>query len=101
MQRIEDETFDELSPETRQASSARSPIETSRCSRSCRETSIPPMWTRPSPRADMFHKVVAHGMWGGVADLGGLGTELPGPGTIYVDQSLHFHRLWGSATASP
>jgi len=42
-------------------------------------------------RSDMFHKVVAHGMWGGALISTVLGTELPGPGTIYVDQSLHFH----------
>ena len=41
-------------------------------------------------RSDMFHKVVAHGMWGGALISTVLGTELPGPGTIYLDQSLHF-----------
>lgn len=43
-------------------------------------------------KSDMFHKVVAHGMWGGALISTVLGTELPGPGTIYTDQSLHFHR---------
>ena len=33
----------------------------------------------------------AHGMWGGfISEL--LSTELPGPGTIYVDLSLHFRQ---------
>jgi phosphotransacetylase/acyl dehydratase len=41
-------------------------------------------------KSDMFHKVVAHGMWGGALISTVLGTLLPGPGTIYVDQSLHF-----------
>lgn len=41
-------------------------------------------------RSDLFHKVVAHGMWGGALISTVLGTELPGPGTIYLDQSLHF-----------
>jgi phosphate acetyltransferase/phosphate butyryltransferase len=41
-------------------------------------------------KSDMFHKVVAHGMWGASLISAVLGTELPGPGTIYVDQSLHF-----------
>lgn len=39
-----------------------------------------------------FHHVVAHGMWGGALISAVLGTRLPGPGTIYVDQSLHFQR---------
>jgi len=46
-------------------------------------------------KSDMFHKVVAHGMWGGSLISTVLGTQLPGPGTIYVDQSLHFHRPVG------
>ena len=46
-------------------------------------------------RSDMFHKIVAHGMWGGALISTVVGTELPGPGTIYVDQSLHFRRPVG------
>jgi len=46
-------------------------------------------------KSDMFHKVVAHGMWGGALISTVLGTELPGPGTIYVNQSLHFRRPIG------
>jgi phosphotransacetylase/acyl dehydratase len=46
-------------------------------------------------KSDMFHKVVAHGMWGGALISALLGTQLPGPGTIYVDQSLHFRRPVG------
>jgi len=41
-------------------------------------------------KSDMFHKVVAHGMWGASLISTVLGTELPGPGTIYLDQSLRF-----------
>ncbi|MEZ5818268.1 MAG: bifunctional enoyl-CoA hydratase/phosphate acetyltransferase [Hyphomicrobiaceae bacterium] len=41
-------------------------------------------------RSDMFHKIIAHGMWAASLISTVLGTELPGPGTIYVDQSLHF-----------
>ena len=41
-------------------------------------------------KSDMFHEVVAHGMWSGALISTVLGTELPGPGTIYVDQTLHF-----------
>jgi phosphate acetyltransferase len=41
-------------------------------------------------RSSMFREVVAHGMWGGVLISNVLGTEFPGPGTVYVDQVLHF-----------
>ena len=37
-----------------------------------------------------FHGVVAHGMWGGALISALLGTQFPGPGTIYRDQALHF-----------
>jgi phosphate acetyltransferase/phosphate butyryltransferase len=39
---------------------------------------------------DMFHKIVAHGMWGAALFSTVLGTELPGPGAIYLGQSLRF-----------
>ncbi|ORE96167.1 bifunctional enoyl-CoA hydratase/phosphate acetyltransferase [Stappia sp. 22II-S9-Z10] len=45
--------------------------------------------------ADMFHKVIAHGMWGGALISAVLGTQLPGPGTIYLDQTLKFRRPVG------
>lgn len=38
----------------------------------------------------MFHGVIAHGMWGGALISALLGTRLPGPGTIYLEQSLQF-----------
>ncbi len=41
-------------------------------------------------KSDHFHQVVAHGMWGGSLISTLLGTQLPGPGTIYLDQSLRF-----------
>ena len=41
-------------------------------------------------RSDMFHKIIAHGMWGASLISTLLGTKLPGPGTIYLDQSLSF-----------
>ena len=46
-------------------------------------------------KSNMFHEVVAHGMWSASLISTVLGTQLPGPGTIYVDQSLHFHRPVG------
>lgn len=41
-------------------------------------------------QTDIFHRVIAHGMWGGALVSTVLGTELPGPGTIYLSQDLHF-----------
>ena len=38
----------------------------------------------------LFHGIIAHGMWGGALISALLGTQLPGPGTIYLDQTLHF-----------
>lgn len=38
----------------------------------------------------LFHGVIAHGMWGGALISALLGTKLPGPGTIYLEQQLQF-----------
>ena len=43
-------------------------------------------------RASAFHGLIAHGMWEGALVSSVLGTVFPGPGTIYLDQSLHFSR---------
>jgi phosphate acetyltransferase len=43
-------------------------------------------------KSRMFEEVIAHGMWGGALISTVLGTQLPGPGTVYVDQTLHFAR---------
>jgi len=40
----------------------------------------------------LFHEVIAHGMWGGALISTVLGTIYPGPGTVYIDQTLHFSR---------
>ncbi|MGB0128709.1 MAG: bifunctional enoyl-CoA hydratase/phosphate acetyltransferase [Rhodocyclaceae bacterium] len=43
-------------------------------------------------RSSMFREVIAHGMWAGSLISTVLGTQFPGPGTLYVDQTLHFSR---------
>ena len=43
-------------------------------------------------QSDRFHHIVAHGMWGGSLVSTLLGTRLPGPGTIYLEQTLSFRR---------
>jgi phosphate acetyltransferase len=40
----------------------------------------------------MFREVIAHGMWSASLISTTLGTQFPGPGTILIDQSLHFAR---------
>lgn len=42
-------------------------------------------------KTDVFHRIIAHGMWGGALISAVLGTELPGPGTIFLNQSLRFN----------
>jgi acyl dehydratase len=42
--------------------------------------------------SDRFHRIVAHGMWGASLISALLGTRLPGPGTIYLEQTLGFRR---------
>lgn len=41
---------------------------------------------------DLFGHIVAHGMWTGALVSAVLGTQLPGPGTIYLGQDLRFHK---------
>jgi phosphate acetyltransferase len=43
-------------------------------------------------KGSLFHEVIAHGLWGGSLISTVLGTLYPGPGTVYIDQSLHFSR---------
>lgn len=40
----------------------------------------------------MFKERIAHGMWSGSLISAALATVIPGPGTIYLEQSLSFKR---------
>lgn len=40
--------------------------------------------------SSQFHHIIAHGMWGGALFSTVIGTQLPGPGTIYLKQSFTF-----------
>ncbi|MFC4276442.1 bifunctional enoyl-CoA hydratase/phosphate acetyltransferase [Achromobacter aloeverae] len=42
--------------------------------------------------SEQFQATVAHGMWAVALLSTVLGTRLPGPGTMFLDQSLHFAR---------
>jgi phosphotransacetylase/acyl dehydratase len=44
----------------------------------------------PRVADDRFVQLIAHGMWGGALVSGLLGTQLPGPGMILLNQSLDF-----------
>jgi phosphate acetyltransferase len=41
-------------------------------------------------KATRFHEIIGHGMWGASLISAVLGTQYPGPGTIYVGQDLRF-----------
>lgn len=41
-------------------------------------------------KSSYFQEVIAHGMWGAALISTVLGTELPGPGTVYLGQTLRF-----------
>lgn len=43
-------------------------------------------------KSDIFHGVVGHGMWSGALISTLLGTVLPGPGTIYLEQDIQFKK---------
>lgn len=43
-------------------------------------------------QSEMFHKIIGHGMWGVALISTVLGTQLPGPGTIYVTQDIRFKK---------
>ena len=52
----------------------------------------PAHFNREYAKNTMFKDVIAHGMWSGSLISTVLGTQLPGPGTIYLSQSLKFSR---------
>ncbi len=41
-------------------------------------------------KTDIFHGIIGHGMWSGALISTVLGTILPGPGTIYLEQDMRF-----------
>ncbi len=48
--------------------------------------------SRGYSESGMFREVMAHGMWSGSLIATVLGTQFPGPGTILIDEALHFAR---------
>lgn len=43
-------------------------------------------------KSSIFHGIVGHGMWSGSLISTLLGTVLPGPGTIYLEQDIQFRK---------
>ena len=95
MERIENRTFDELRPGDRASLFRKLTYKDIEVFAIMSGDVNPAHVDQEFAKSDMFHKVVAHGMWGGALISTVLGTELPGPGTIYLSQSLRFHRPIG------
>ncbi|WP_417514954.1 MaoC/PaaZ C-terminal domain-containing protein [Marinobacter sp.] len=54
---------------------------------------VNPMHLDPEFAANsIFKERVAHGMWSGALISAALATVMPGPGTVYLEQSLTFRR---------
>lgn len=54
---------------------------------------VNPAHTDPEfAKSDIFHGIVGHGMWSGSLISALLGTVLPGPGTIYLEQDIKFRK---------
>ena len=95
MQFIENRTFDEL--EIGESAELRRTLRTQDIELfAVMSGDVNPAHVDPEyAHSDMFHKVIAHGMWGGALISAVLGTELPGPGTIYLSQNLSFRNAVG------
>jgi phosphate acetyltransferase/phosphate butyryltransferase len=95
MERIENRTFDELQPGD-SASLTHSLMPKDIELFAILSGDVNPMHIDEAfAKSAQFHRVVAHGMWSGALVSAVLGTELPGPGTIYLGQSLRFHHPVG------
>jgi phosphotransacetylase/acyl dehydratase len=99
MDRIENRTFDEIKIGDT-ASLARTLVPKDIQLFAAMSGDVNPAHVDPEfAKSDIFHKIVAHGMWGGALISTVLGTELPGPGTIYLGQTLRFRRPVGLGDA--
>lgn len=52
----------------------------------------PAHFNREYAQNTVFKDVIAHGMWSGSLISTVLGTQLPGPGTVYLSQALRFSK---------
>ena len=95
MERIENRTFDELKPGDAASLAHTLTLKDIELFAILSGDVNPTHVDEAFAKSDVFHRLVAHGMWGGALISAVLGTELPGPGTIYLGQSLRFHRPVG------
>jgi phosphotransacetylase/acyl dehydratase len=92
MERIENRTFGELKPgDTASLAHTLTPEGIGIFATLARDVN-PAHVDAVVARSELFHDMAAPGMWGSALIAAVLATELPGPGTVCVDQSLHFPR---------
>ena len=90
MERIENRTFDELKPGDSASIARTLSYQDVQLFADMSGEINPVRFDRQLANNDSFRKVVAHGMWGGALISTVLGTELPGPGTVFLSQTLRF-----------
>ncbi len=89
---LENVTFDELTI-GRQASLSRTLTQNDIDLFAAMSGDVNPAHMNPEfAKSDVFHGVVGHGMWTGALISTLLGTALPGPGTIYLEQDIRFKK---------
>lgn len=89
---IENVTYDELVP-GRQASLKRTLTQKDIELFAAMSGDVNPAHMDPDyAQTDIFHSIVGHGMWTGSLISALLGTVLPGPGTIYLEQDIKFKK---------
>ncbi|CEK11556.1 bifunctional enoyl-CoA hydratase/phosphate acetyltransferase [Legionella hackeliae] len=89
---LENVTFDELTL-GRQASLSKTLTKNDIALFAAMSGDVNPAHMDPNfAESDIFHGVVGHGMWLGSLISALLGTVLPGPGTIYLEQDIKFKK---------
>ena len=89
---LENVTFDELTP-GRQASMKRTLTQEDIELFAAMSGDVNPAHMDPDyAKTDIFHGIVGHGMWTGSLISALLGTVMPGPGTIYLEQDIKFKK---------
>lgn len=92
METIENRTFDEINPGD-SATLVRTLTEQDIKLFAVMSGDINPAHVDPDYALNSrFREVIGHGMWSGALISTVLGTEFPGPGTIYLGQELRFRR---------
>lgn len=90
MEFIENRTFDEISVGESTSLERRLTMHDIKLFAAMSGDANPPHIDEDFAKSSRFHEIIAHGMWGGALISTVLGTELPGPGTIYIGQTLKF-----------